>query len=314
LKLKYNKNVPKIPFKKNQDKNIKNNDNKENNNNKDNNDNKDNADNKNKARTDNDRILSIDTGVVNTITMVTNFIENPNILDGRKLVAINMRYNRTMDNYKSKIKKEHNLNTSKHYRNMLYRKDCILKDYMHKISNAIIKYAKEKNIGTVVVGYNPNWKYKVTMGKKNNRTFYEIPFRRLLNMLFYKGKDNKILVVEVKESYTSKCDALSLESIEHHDNYEGNRKKRGLFKSSTEHCINADINGAVNILRKYVYQYRKEDSKKLENIIQSENYVNKLKNPKKTYYKSIHKQKTNETALKDEFLKNYLKKVKPENL
>ena len=57
---------------------------------------------------------------------------------------------------------------------------------------------------------------------------------------------------EQEESYTSKTDALALESIEHHETYMGSRKKRGLFQSSTNKLVNADQNGALNILRKYL--------------------------------------------------------------
>ena len=38
--------------------------------------------------------------------------------------------------------------------------------------------------------------------------------------------------------------------MEHHENYLGNRVKRGLFMSSTKQLINADINGAIGITRK----------------------------------------------------------------
>ena len=53
-----------------------------------------------------------------------------------------------------------------------------------------------------------------------------------------------------EESYTSKIDHLALESMEHHEKYSGKRIKRGLFKSSIGRLINADINGALGILRK----------------------------------------------------------------
>lgn len=49
---------------------------------------------------------------------------------------------------------------------------------------------------------------------------------------------------------TSKCDHLVLEEMKHHDKYAGKRIKRGLFKSSTGKVLNADINGAIGILRK----------------------------------------------------------------
>ena len=55
-----------------------------------------------------------------------------------------------------------------------------------------------------------------------------------------------------EESYTSKCDSLALESIENHEIYLSKRIKRGLFQSSVGKLINADINGALNIMRKVV--------------------------------------------------------------
>ena len=61
---------------------------------------------------------------------------------------------------------------------------------------------------------------------------------------------NGIEVKLVDESYTSKCDSLSGESVEPHDSYLGSRVKRGLFKSGSGKVINADVNGALNILRK----------------------------------------------------------------
>ena len=55
-----------------------------------------------------------------------------------------------------------------------------------------------------------------------------------------------------EESYTSKCDALAYELIGKHDKYQGKRIRRGMFVSSIGKSINADVNGAVNILRKVV--------------------------------------------------------------
>ena len=71
-------------------------------------------------------------------------------------------------------------------------------------------------------------------------------------MLFYKGEQNNIKVVENEESYTSICDALGLEEIGFHQAYAGTRVKRGLFQSSKNVLLNADVNGAINLMRKYV--------------------------------------------------------------
>jgi len=61
-----------------------------------------------------------------------------------------------------------------------------------------------------------------------------------------------IKVILQEESYTSKCDALALESVEKHEKYKGRRVKRGLFKSFIGRFINSDVNGALNILRKVI--------------------------------------------------------------
>ena len=55
---------------------------------------------------------------------------------------------------------------------------------------------------------------------------------------------------ETEESYTSKIDHLAGETLQHQDAYLGKRKRRGLFQSSTGRLINADVNGAIGILRK----------------------------------------------------------------
>ena len=88
------------------------------------------------------------------------------------------------------------------------------------------------------------------------KTSFEARFEPELNLsvsqLIIKLKCINKKMILVKESYTSKCDALALESIGYHETYLGNRKKRGLFESSTQKLINADLNGAINIMRKYV--------------------------------------------------------------
>ena len=61
-----------------------------------------------------------------------------------------------------------------------------------------------------------------------------------------------INVIKHEESYTSKCDGLCLETIGRHETYLGKRKKRGLFQSSVGKLVNADVNGALNIIRKVV--------------------------------------------------------------
>lgn len=58
-------------------------------------------------------------------------------------------------------------------------------------------------------------------------------------------------MIEIEESYTSKCSFIDDESIEHHASYLGKRVNRGLFKSERG-LINSDVNGSFNIMRKFL--------------------------------------------------------------
>ena len=113
--------------------------------------------------------------------------------------------------------------------------------YLHNV------YNNKKEL--IIVGYNENWKNEINMGRKNNRKFYGIPYAKLLTKLKNKfgGK-----LIKTEESYTSKCDGMALEKVEKKKEYMGERIKRGLFQSSVGKLINADINGAINIMRKVV--------------------------------------------------------------
>lgn len=86
----------------------------------------------------------------------------------------------------------------------------------------------------------------------NNQNFVSIPHSKFISLLAYKCGMVGINVVTTEESYTSKCDALAMEEIRHHDTYLGKRKKRGIFQSSVGKLINAHVNGALNIMRKVV--------------------------------------------------------------
>jgi transposase len=102
----------------------------------------------------------------------------------------------------------------------------------------------------LVIGRNKNWKQGINLGARNNQMFVNIPFYRLWKMLRYKAEEAGITVIEVEEDYTSICSLLDKESIEHHEVYKGKRIKRGLFRTAKGGLINADVNGAGNIIRK----------------------------------------------------------------
>lgn len=131
-------------------------------------------------------------------------------------------------------------------------RNCKVHDYMHKASRFIVNYCKDNHIGNIVIGNNKDWKQNCNMGKVNNQNFVSIPFEKLISMIQYKCEEVGIKVIVTEESYTSKTDHYSDEAMCHHENYMGKRIKRGLFRSASGKLINADLNGAIGILRKVV--------------------------------------------------------------
>lgn len=112
-------------------------------------------------------------------------------------------------------------------------------------------HAVSNNINTIVIGYNKGWKQEVNIGKVNNQKFVAIPFKQLIEMIRYKAQLKGINVIITEESYTSKCSFIDKEKICKHREYIGERTKRGMFVSP-QWEINADVNAALNIIRKKV--------------------------------------------------------------
>ena len=118
--------------------------------------------------------------------------------------------------------------------------------------NQLVSYS----INTVVIGQNKDWKQDINIGSKNNQSFTSISHNMFINMLKYKCRLNRINIVCIEESYTSKSSFLDSDPIpslkDENVNFSGKRIKRGLYRSSSGSIINADINGSFNILRKFV--------------------------------------------------------------
>ena len=192
---------------------------------------------------------SIDFGVNNLITQVLPNC-SPIIYNGKIIKEKNQYFNKTISILKSKL--TNNRKTSKQIEKLYNKRNNQINDIFHKVTRNIVNNLIEKGVGNLVVGYNSGWKDSINLGNKLNQTFMQIPYRILINYLKYKCEMCGIKFIETEESYTSKCDSLAFEKIEKHDTYLGKRIKRGLFQSSTGKLINADVNGALNIMRKVV--------------------------------------------------------------
>ena len=199
----------------------------------------------------NNNVLAIDIGVNNIASFVTTDGDKC-LINGRQLKYINHNYNKAAANAKSKLKTTHNQNSSKYISQIINKRNNRINDYLHKITTYIVNHAVSKNIGTIVVGYNKEWKQDTNLGKVNNQNFVQIPFYRLINLLEYKCRLKGIKFQTITEAYTSKCSFVNNDEIKKHQTYSGRRISRELFKTKNGLIINADINGAYNILKKYM--------------------------------------------------------------
>ena len=197
-------------------------------------------------------ILGIDIGLNNLVTTADNIGKMPIIIKGGIVKSINHFYNKR----KAEIQSNYDLSgvkgRTKQLNKLLVKRDFKIKDFFHKASRKIITVCKMNSIDTIVIGHNNDWKQKIDIGKKNNQNFVSVPFNKLIEMLKYKAEEEGIKTIIVNEAHTSKCSFLDDETIKHHNRYLGKRICRGLFKTLSGKIINADVNGAYNIIKKAI--------------------------------------------------------------
>lgn len=199
---------------------------------------------------DNGRYMSIDLGLDNLATVVTNAGLNPIIVNGKGLKSNNQYYNKKLSHYQSIARRMNN----KFYTNRLYRltqkRNFKIEDSLHKISRFIVNSAISNNIHTIVVGHNKGWKQSISLGKRTNQSFVSIPHQKLIGKIIYKARSVGINVIITEESYTSGTSFLD-EELPKKEFYDKKRRiHRGLFISNQGIRINADVNAAYQIMKK----------------------------------------------------------------
>jgi putative transposase len=205
----------------------------------------------------------VDIGVNNLAAIASNkpgFV--PVIVNGRPVKSINQYYNKRRAQLQEK-RKLPGKDTHRMQR-LSTKRNRRIDHYLHTASRQIVELLVREGIGTLVIGHNPAWKQQANLGKRHTQNFVYIPHARFIDMLTYKAQLVGVRVQVTEESYTSKASFLDLDELPvYHPNREasqegekytfsGKRIKRGLYQASSGSCINADVNGAYNIIRKVV--------------------------------------------------------------
>lgn len=202
------------------------------------------------------KIVAIDLGVNNFVTITDNIGKQPIIINGRGIKSINQFYNKRLAKEKSRLMKVNNAHYSHKLENISFKRYRRIKNFMHNSSSYIIKYCIENDIDTIVVGLNKKWKQESKMNNVNRQKFIQIPYDMFIKQLEYKCIDNKIKFVITEESYTSGTSFIDNE-LPIKDNYNKKRRiKRGMFKSDNGRLINSDVNGSYQILRKVFPEFQ----------------------------------------------------------
>lgn len=195
-----------------------------------------------------DRVAAIDIGVDNFITMVNNIGENPIAVKGGVIKSINQFYNKQKANIQSELKKVNGKDWSKKLQKLTDKRYEMIKYQMHCISKYVVDWCVLYGIDTLIVGHNDEWKQK----KQDMQNFTYIPYELFIQMLAYKCENNGIKFVENEEAYTSGTSFLDNEDPVKENYNKERRVHRGLFIADCGKKINADVNGAYQILKKVI--------------------------------------------------------------
>jgi putative transposase len=180
---------------------------------------------------------SVDLGIVNLATV---YVEDGTwyIFKGGSVLSRYEYYGKRISEIQ-KVLARHGQRRSRKLKLLYDKKKRFLKHALNSMVRKIMEELREKSVGEVVIGYpkeiNKNRGNKLTVNFWN----YSYIIRRFEEI----GEELGIKITKVDESYTSRICSLCGEA------HEGGRVKRGLFKCPRiGKVINADLNGAVNIL------------------------------------------------------------------
>lgn len=186
--------------------------------------------------------MAIDLGIPNLATCV--YQDGTTVIySGREL--------RSIERYFHKEKSKCTKSTSKKCRALNQKRSRQRKHFLHAVTAKIVSDAKDRGISTIVIGNlngireNKNW------GAKGNQQLHGWSYQMITQMITYKARRYNISITLIGERDTSSTCCHCGEKKN------SNRIYRGLYAcSNCEIVTNADVNGATNILKKYLHVFK----------------------------------------------------------
>lgn len=205
-----------------------------------------------------DVVAAIDLGVNNLVAITTNKGQSLLVKD-KSLKSINQFANKEITRIHSAqttLKPNSEVVSSKQLMKVYQKRNRRIEHFMYCTTSIVLKFCLKNNVSKLVIGKNKEWKQEIKLKKKDKQNFIQIPFNSLISKIKEKLNCYGIEVLEQEESYTSKASTLDFDKIPIYNGksantkFSGRRVKRGLYKTKQGILINADLNGALNIMRK----------------------------------------------------------------
>ena len=197
--------------------------------------------------------LSIDLGTADNLAACVDTLGNSLLIDARAMKAMNQLWNKKVSTRKEGKPEAY---WDSWLDRVTRKRNHQMRDGINKAAKLIVQYCLQHGIGTLVVGWNEGFKDNANLGRANNQKFVQMPLGKLKNRIKQLCTLHGIRFVETEEAYTSKASFLDGDSLPKYGEKpsgwkaSGKRIKRGLYRSANKLIVNADLNGAANILRK----------------------------------------------------------------
>lgn len=198
--------------------------------------------------------MAIDLGMVNLATCMDEG-DRAGIYSGRQLLSIQRYFNKQIANAQQRVNLQ-GKRWSKRLEGLVRKRNRQVKHLLHSASRSIVEDCEKRDMTTIVLGRLKNLR-KINGGYgrnwgRNNQKLHAWPYEQFASQLAYKARLAGIRVVVRSERGSSRrcsrCGAVR----------KANRVYRGLYCCKRcEAVMNADVNGAANLLQRYLRKRRR---------------------------------------------------------
>ena len=187
--------------------------------------------------------LALDLGLDNFAAAVSTR-ETAFILEGRGIKSYNQWWNKSKSKLQSQYDRQ-GIKWGDRMSGLHIKRYNVMRNFIAHAVHTVVDHCIANQIGNLVVGDWEDMKRGLKMRKKTAQQFQQIPYGKFKDRLKSKCELYGISIVFVDEAYTSQtCSSCGIVR-------NSNRVKRGLYRCrSCGMQLNADINGAINIMRK----------------------------------------------------------------